>query len=349
MLPTAVKLTMSDPRPENADELSVTFLQSLPRELPGLIQKFCGRTLDTAAEKSSEATPDFPGIAVVEPGRMIAFSGYGIEPDGSVSLTPPQVFSREESATSNSVISAIVTAALGEARRLNGTCLRCLLPDQFDPSVRQQLIESGFEVVSTIGQWTRSVADPPAAFSAARATFATRTLDLNDQDAASDQLTSLLQRIVSESEDLVHMPRPDVRMMIDSWRKKHIAIFVAESDQCMIGVVALSRDQIAATRDLQSESENSADLPESILEYIGVDPAWRRQSVAVSLLAAILADSGSSKPPRGTPQQITAFVDRQNIAAVKWYQRMGFVATSVATLLVIGLSTVARPTVQREQ
>jgi ribosomal protein S18 acetylase RimI-like enzyme len=338
LLSIAVGMTNSEREGDVSSSMVVERLESLPRDLPAVIQRFLGQPVESVASAEANTASDFPGIVVIDPDRIIAFAGFGLEGDGNVSLTPPQLFSRDQSASCQQVVSMVVKEAVREAQRLGGVRLRCLLPDTFDREMQQRLVDSGFAVLNRIGRWTRSMELTPNAFASVDKLIPSRRLNATGDEELEGLLSPLLKRILEDSNDLRQLPSPDVKGLIADWIEKKCQFYLAGEKGPGIGLAVVSLQPAARPPDAQPPAGKAQPGCEFALEYIGVHPEHRRQSVAAALLGSILKNAAGSSTQHDVPERIAAFVDDRNEAAVKWYLRMGFLKESTATLLVHELS-----------
>lgn len=307
-----------------------------------------GRGLHCA---EADLPPDIPGILVRRGDRVLGVVGFGREPDGSVSATPPVLTPSAGWMDHQAIVTLLFQAVQNEARRLGAYGVHCLLPVSSDASPSQQLApeqlpsdqatqpasgETGFSTAELMQKTgLKSVASvvrlskdlrplmhqrksspstlPEAAGEGLEAGAVAFTAQTRAAtDPLSGELESVLDEILRHSDDLPADIRPTGARLLKTWCGRGDLLVLVRDPSGVAGIAALS--------GLATSS--------AVLEYIGVVPAYRRRGIGRRLLRLVEQQIMSRPGNEGDgPLVLTAYADAANEPAVSLYRAAGYSRT----------------------
>ncbi|MEZ6129451.1 MAG: GNAT family N-acetyltransferase [Planctomycetaceae bacterium] len=230
------------------------------------------------------------------------------------------------------------------AESRNASIIHCMLPTDARSTHTALLTRFGFRRSSDICRAGRTVLFRQAVSPAAQISEIALNRFHSRQDVLQDEcfrphrrqdLLTLLTDVMENSTDLSDLPVPAAEDLLAGWAAMDadVRLFIATADSIPAGILATSRQSLFGDPAKHEEcNETGAAVPQAvIIEYIGVDPRFRRQHFAAALLNTAIRFHTATAD---RPAMFTAFVDGGNAAAVQLYQKLHFGVCPFADLLV---------------
>ncbi|MEZ6043530.1 MAG: GNAT family N-acetyltransferase [Planctomycetaceae bacterium] len=297
--------------------------------------------MTTLARLRGISTPigtDFSGLIALQDGRPSIAVGYSFEPDNTLSLTLPIWLNNH---------------AVSELKELIGECIRmaseaglkgahCLAPISESFQI-ETLRLAGFRKAATVVSVARRPVGIQLNHLQNRGERETDSeIEWNAQPLSpkmfaqrSDDIVAALEEILSNSTDLLQIPRPSPDELEAVWGQKNGIVVTGciGNHVCAIACVSLNNDQSY----LRGESGgNTFPAPFACIEYIGVVPKYRRRRLGRRLLEEcdrVFGDWISENKFGLHVGSTMAFVDSSNEPAMQFYARCGFVSVNSYSLL----------------
>lgn len=228
---------------------------------------------------------------------------------------------------------ALIDAALDWVAWRKPQFVRCLVPKDDQPELSSALCRNHFRSSTHLGQFTAEVRQQqlPVIQTGNATDIVTYQLQNSDgsrhpgfarissRDKSNTQITELLQDVLDHSVESADIPRSSAKQLLSVWTgmDSELLLATAAVGRKACGIAAVSVDWPA----------HKISPTNCTLEYIGVLPEFRRHGVGRMLVQNLFAAIDNRADGVGMSRGIlpvSAFVDTENAAAIRFYQRLRF-------------------------
>lgn len=285
----------------------------------------------TAVLLEDEFLPNtsFPGVLLFVEQRLHAVLGYRFESDGTIAITDPVFTTAVAEDLRSAWFQSMLDHVAREARKTQCRSIRAVQPGSQTETrnwMRDVLQTAGFSVQARVIRWItpdiecrlKSQSQFASVLSPSNGEEIMHTVAIEAKTLVEDSprfqcIRKLLGSILVDSQDLPNLPTATSEELINEWTNLEATIFVAETPRRSIGLcVTLKQPGIEENR--QSVYA---------IQYIGVEPAYRREGIA-SLMLTTLREQVCLAGSEDGVMLLAAFADQQNEPATRLYQKNGF-------------------------
>lgn len=273
-----------------------------------------------------------PGLLLTTSNTVLAWASVSCD-NSCLILSQPTFHSALSPAAQSVCFSRLLSFAEAEAAqaRLLNTCL--LLNTDDTPELRltrAHLCTAGFHHSTSLSEFRCSGSANSSLAPANNAISELITADIPLDPCSHQQLLDLLQKILTDSRELTHLPTPAPHQLLQNWIHQNARLLVARDQDGR--PVALCSVLHEATPSGQQQTQ-----PAGLhIAFLGVHPRFRRQGIASQLIRELQSGSrlmlntqvapASTLNPAHTPGTLSlaVHVDESNRPAVLLYQQLGF-------------------------
>ncbi len=294
---------------------------------------------DLPSPQAALQQSSFPGVLLSAGDEVMAALGFTAEPDGTLAISEPWFFGSSSLDAQSLMFEKMLQAVHGEAERLDLRMIRVALhsfpnDESTDATGNSQALKRcGFTDRARIVHWKAAAAQinavcagEPDSSDASSLQYHEVSLESRLKNVEESQsLSGLVQRILSETEDLPGMPAARAESMITTWNDQKARILIGQKPSAEAGIPATAAGLVVWTMDTIS---GTAPVPGLQIQYIGVRPELRQRGIGLGLLAEALRTDNQHQTVDQCDLQVTAFADKNNQPASSFYRRCGFAEES---------------------